>query len=240
MKEVKRGNKLYEGKAKVVYESDMPDHVLLYFKDDATAFDGAKKDVVKGKGAMNAEIAELMFRYLGEHGVKSHFVDRVDERTLLVRRVEIIPIEVVIRNFAAGSIVRRLGIKEKTEFTPPLYETFLKNDELHDPLLTDEHIRVMKLAEPDEVKTMVETALKVNKLMRSFYDEAGIILVDFKLEFGKTSNGEIILADEISPDGCRLWDKETGEKLDKDRFRHDLGDLMEGYKKILAKIKGEG
>ncbi|EDP74305.1 phosphoribosylaminoimidazolesuccinocarboxamide synthase, partial [Hydrogenivirga sp. 128-5-R1-1] len=168
-----------------------------------------------------------------------HYIKKLSDREMLTYRVEIIPVEVVVRNIAAGSIVKRLGIPEKTPFNPPLVEFYLKNDELHDPIICEQHIYAMKLAKPEEVQKMKELALKINDILKEFMDKHGIILVDFKLEFGR-KDGEIVLADEISPDTCRLWDKETGEKLDKDRFRFDLGDLMEGYEKVLKKLKGEG
>lgn len=231
--------KLYEGKAKVIYAAEQPGHVLLYFKDAATAFDGVKKETIVGKGKLNAAITEYMFKYLDKNGIASHFVKKVDEQTFLVKEVEIVQIEVVIRNYAAGSIVKRLGIKEKSKFEPPMVETFYKSDELHDPLINDAHIAAMKLATPQEVKKMCQISLEVNKLMVDFFNSIGITLVDFKLEFGRRQ-GDILLADEITPDGCRLWDKESGEVLDKDRFRFDLGDLTSGYQQILERIKQLG
>lgn len=236
---MKKGEKLYEGKAKVLFATDDPDHLIIYFKDDATAFDGLKKDTIEGKGGLNARISELMFNYLGRHGVESHFVRMIDPRHMLVKKVEIVPVEMVVRNFAAGSICKRLGIQEKTPFEPPMWETFYKNDELHDPLITDEHIRVMNLARPQEIEEMKRQTLLVNRLMRERFDEMGITLVDFKLEFGR-HKGKILLADEITPDGARLWDKKTGEVLDKDRFRKDLGDLRTGYREILKRLEEKG
>ena len=235
---MERKEKLYEGKAKILYLTDKPDKVIAYYKDDATAFDAIKKATIKGKGELNNTIASYLFEYLNEKGVPTHFIKKLSDREMLLYKVEIIPVEVVIRNLAAGSIVKRLGIPEKTEFNPPLVEFYLKNDELHDPIICEQHIYAMNLATPDEVQQMREIALKVNELLKDFMKENGIILVDFKLEFGR-KDGKILLADEISPDTCRFWDAKTGEKLDKDRFRFDLGDLIEGYKKVLEKFKKE-
>ncbi len=235
---MEKGQKLYEGKAKIIYATNEPDKVIAYYKDDATAFDAIKKATIKGKGVLNNTIASYFFELLNQKGLKTHFIKQLSDREMLIYKVEIIPVEVVVRNLAAGSIVKRLGIPEKTKFEPPLVEFYLKNDELHDPIICEQHIYAMNLATPEEVKQMKEIALKVNEILSEFMRENGIILVDFKLEFGR-KDGEILLADEISPDTCRFWDVKTGEKLDKDRFRFDLGDLVEGYKKVLEKIKGE-
>jgi len=236
---MEKKEKIYEGKAKIIYETDQPDKVIAYFKDSATAFDAVKKATIKGKGVLNNTISSFFFQLLNEKGIPTHFVKKLSDREMLVYRVEIIPVEVVVRNIAAGSIVRRLGIPEKTKFEPPLVEFYLKNDELHDPIICEQHIYAMDLAKPEEVQKMKETALKVNEILKEFMEKQGVILVDFKLEFGR-KNGEILLADEISPDTCRFWDAKTGESLDKDRFRFDLGDLIEGYKKILEKIEKKG
>ena len=235
---MEKKKKLYEGKAKILYLTDEPDKVIAYYKDDATAFDAIKKATIKGKGELNNTIASYLFEYLNKKGIPTHFIKKISDREMLLYKVEIIPVEVVVRNLATGSIVKRLGIPEKTEFNPPLVEFYLKNDELHDPIICEQHIYAMNLATPEEVQKMKEIALKVNNLLRDFMKENGIILVDFKLEFGR-KDGEILLADEISPDTCRFWDAKTGEKLDKDRFRFDLGDLIEGYKKVLEKFKKE-
>ncbi len=235
---MEKKEKLYEGKAKIIYATDEPDKVIMYFKDSATAFDAVKKAQIEGKGIINNTIASFFFELLKEKGIPTHYIKKLSDREMLTYKVEIIPVEVVVRNLAAGSIVKRLGIPERTPFDPPLVEFYLKNDELHDPIICEQHIYAMKLAKPEEVKKMKELALKINDILKEFMDKHGIILVDFKLEFGR-KDGEIVLADEISPDTCRLWDKETGEKLDKDRFRFDLGDLMEGYEKVLKKLKGE-
>ncbi len=232
--------KLYEGKAKVLYKTDDSDKLIAYFKDSATAFDALKKATIEGKGVLNNKIASFFFELLNREGIPTHFIKQISDREMLVYRVEIIPVEVVVRNIAAGSIVKRLGIKEKTEFKPPLIEFYLKNDELHDPIICKEHVLAMKLASEDEIERMKELALKVNEILGRFLKEQGILLVDFKLEFGRRPDGSIVVADEISPDTCRLWDEKTGERLDKDRFRFDLGDLIEGYMKVLKKIeKGE-
>ena len=233
---MEKREKLYEGKAKIIYATDEPDKVVAYYKDSATAFDALKKATIEGKGVLNNKIASFFFQLLNEKGISTHFIKQLSDREMLIYKVEIIPVEVVVRNIAAGSIVKRLGIPEKTEFSPPLVEFYLKNDELHDPIICEQHIYAMNLAKPKEVAQMRELALKVNEVLKEFMREQGIILVDFKLEFGR-KDGKIVLADEISPDTCRFWDAKTGEKLDKDRFRFDLGDLIEGYSKILEKIQ---
>ena len=236
---MEKREKLYEGKAKIIYATDQPDRVIAYFKDSATAFDAVKKATIKGKGVLNNTISSFFFQLLGEKGIPTHFIKKLSDREMLIYKVQIIPVEVVVRNLAAGSIVRRLGIPEKTRFEPPLVEFYLKNDELHDPIICEQHIYAMDLAKPEEVQKMKEIALKVNEIIKEFMEKQGVILVDFKLEFGRKDR-QIVLADEISPDTCRFWDAKTGESLDKDRFRFDLGDLIEGYKKILEKIEKKG
>ncbi|HHG75379.1 MAG TPA: phosphoribosylaminoimidazolesuccinocarboxamide synthase, partial [Persephonella sp.] len=221
---MEKREKLYEGKAKIIYATDQPDRVIAYFKDSATAFDAVKKATIKGKGVLNNTISSFFFQLLGEKGIPTHFIKKLSDREMLIYKVQIIPVEVVVRNLAAGSIVRRLGIPEKTRFEPPLVEFYLKNDELHDPIICEQHIYAMDLAKPEEVQKMKEIALKVNEIIKEFMEKQGVILVDFKLEFGR-KDGQIVLADEISPDTCRFWDAKTGESLDKDRFRFDLGDL---------------
>jgi len=234
---MEKKEKLYEGKAKIIYSTQEPDKVIMYFKDSATAFDAIKKAEIKGKGIINNKIASFFFELLKEKGIPTHYIKKLSDREMLTYGLEIIPVEVVIRNLSAGSIVKRLGIPEKTPFEPPLIEFYLKNDELHDPIICEQHIYAMNLSTPEEIQKIKDLALKINEILKQFMKENGIILVDFKLEFGR-KDGEIVLADEISPDTCRFWDAKTGEKLDKDRFRFDLGDLMEGYKKILDKIEG--
>ncbi len=229
---------LYEGKAKKIYKTDDPNLLVAEYKDSATAFDAIKKATITGKGVLNNTLASFFFELLNKKGVPTHFVKKLSDREMLIKKVEIIPVEVVVRNLAAGSIVKRLGLEKGRPFNPPLVEFYLKNDELHDPIICEQHIYALNLATPEEVKQMKELALKINEILKEFMEEHGITLVDFKLEFGRLPDGTIILADEISPDTCRFWDKETGESLDKDRFRFDLGDLIEGYKKVLEKIKG--
>ncbi len=233
-----KAEKLYEGKAKIVYKTSDPDKYILFFKDSATAFDGVKKADIQGKGVLNNKISSLIFEILEKNGVKTHYIERLSDNEMLVWRAERLLVEVVVRNISAGSICKRLGFKEGLEFNPPLVEFFYKNDELHDPLICVEHIKLMNLATEEEVKIMRETALKVNEVLKDFFDKNGIKLVDFKLEFGRLPDGSLAVVDEISPDSCRFWDKKTGEKLDKDRFRFELGDLLEGYKKIFEKISG--
>jgi phosphoribosylaminoimidazole-succinocarboxamide synthase len=230
---------LYEGKAKRIFSTDDEQTVLIEYKDSATAFNGQKKADITGKGRLNNEITSLLFLNLQAQGIPSHFIKRISETEQLVKRVTIIPLEVVVRNIAAGSLSKRLGIEEGKELTKPLVEFYLKNDDLGDPLLTTDHIYELNLATEEELNLLKEKALKINTVLSSFFTELGINLIDFKLEFGKDSEGEILLADEISPDTCRLWDKKTNEKLDKDVFRRDLGSLTEAYENILARLGGK-
>ena len=232
----KKLKKLYEGKAKIVYETEEPDKLILHFKDTATAFDGVKKAELKGKGTLNNTISSLIFEILHGHGIKTHFIEKMSDNEMLVWRAERFLVETVVRNIAAGSVVKRLGFKEGEKFKKPLVEFFYKNDELHDPLVCEPHIELMNLAPIEAIPVMRETALKVNEILSKFFKEHGMVLVDFKLEFGKLPDGSVGIVDEISPDSMRLWDANTGEKLDKDRFRFDLGDLLEGYRKILKRI----
>ncbi len=231
----KRG-KLYEGKAKVVYETEDPRKLILHFKDSVTAFDGLKSEELKGKGSINNTISSLIFELLESRGVKTHFIRKLTENEMLVWRAERFPVEVVVRNVAAGSVVRRLGLEEGRRFEKPLVEFFYKSDELHDPLICAEHIEAFGFAPPESIPLMKETALKVNAILREFFSRHGITLVDFKLEFGRLPDGSTAVVDEITPDSMRLWDSRTGEKLDKDRFRYDLGDLLEGYREILKRL----
>lgn len=227
---------LYEGKAKKVYEVDK-EKCLIYFKDTATAFDATKKAEVEGKGVLNNTISSLMFKLLEEKGVKTHFIERVSEREMLVWKAERFDLEVVVRNITAGSICKRLGFKEGEKLEKPLLEFFYKNDQLHDPLICVEHAILLRIADKKTLKDIVKMALKVNTILKKFFKSHGLLLVDFKLEFGRLPDGALAVIDEISPDTCRLWDAKTGEKLDKDRFRFDLGDLLEGYKKVLQKVQ---
>lgn len=229
---------LYEGKAKRIFRTEDEQIVLIAYKDSATAFNGQKKADITGKGRLNNEITSLLFLKLKEQGIESHFIERISETEQLVKRVEIIPLEVVVRNIAAGSLSKRLGIEEGKELTKPLVEFYLKNDDLGDPLLTNDHIDELNIATKEELTVLKEKALKINTVLSSFFNELGINLIDFKLEFGKDAEGSILLADEISPDTCRLWDKKTNEKLDKDVFRRDLGSLTEAYETILARLGG--
>jgi phosphoribosylaminoimidazole-succinocarboxamide synthase len=229
---------LYEGKAKRIYKTDDENVVLVEYKDSATAFNGVKKAEITGKGRLNNEITSLLFLKLKEQGIESHFIERISEIEQLVKKVTIIPLETVVRNVAAGSLSKRLGIEEGKELSAPIIEFYYKDDELGDPLLTIDHILELKLASLEEIAILKEKAFAVNAVLSSFFDELGIRLIDFKLEFGKDKDGNILLADEISPDTCRLWDKKTNEKLDKDVFRRDLGSLTDAYETILAKIGG--
>lgn len=229
---------LYEGKAKRIYATDNEQIVLVEYKNSATAYNGQKKADITGKGRLNNEITSLLFLKLKEQGIESHFIKRISETEQLVKRVTIIPLEVVVRNVAAGSFSKRLGIEEGSELSGPIVEFYLKNDELGDPLLTIDHALELKLASVEEIAVLKEKALEVNTVLSSFFNDLGIRLIDFKLEFGKDSEGQILLADEISPDTCRLWDKQTNEKLDKDVFRRDLGSLTDAYENILARLGG--
>ncbi len=230
---------LYEGKAKRIFKTNDEQTVLIEYKDSATAFNGQKKADITGKGRLNNEITCLLFLKLKEQGIESHFIKRLSETEQLVKKVVIIPLEVVVRNVAAGSFAKRLGIEEGNELSKPLVEFYLKNDELGDPLLTEDHIYELQVATKEEVVILKEKALQINTVLSSFFNELGINLIDFKLEFGKDVEGEILLADEISPDTCRLWDKKTNQKLDKDVFRRDLGSLTEAYETILARLGGK-
>jgi len=233
---MEKKEKLYEGKAKIVYATEDPTKVILFFKDEATAFDGLKKEKIREPGKINSLITSIIFEILHQRGIKTHYIKRLSDREILAHKVEIIPIEVVVRNYSAGSFTRRYGIEEGKKLPYPLTETFWKNDELHDPLVCEEHIKLLKLADLEDIKKMKEIALKVNEVLKDFFAQRNIILVDFKLEFGKTPDGELLLADEITPDSCRLWDAKTMKKLDKDVFRYDLGNLEETYKELLKKM----
>ena len=229
---------LYEGKAKRIYTTDNDNTVLVEYKDSATAYNGQKKADIAGKGRLNNEITSLLFLKLKEHGIDSHFIKRVSETEQLVKKVSIIPLEVVVRNVAAGSLSTRLGIEEGKKLTTPIVEFYLKDDELGDPLITIDHILELNIATTEEIYILRGKALEVNAILSSFFSELGIRLIDFKLEFGKDEKGSILLADEISPDTCRLWDQATNEKLDKDVFRRDLGSLTTAYETILERLGG--
>lgn len=227
---------LYEGKAKKVYRTEDPNFYIIEYKDEATAFDGKKKGTIKQKGYYNNQITARIFTYLSENGVQNHFVKLLSDREQLVKSVEIIPVEVIIRNIAAGSMAKRLGLDEGMELKKPVLEFCYKSDPLGDPMINEDHIFVLGLANPEEVSFIKEAALKVNELLKSYFEKAGLILVDFKLEFGRSGQG-ILLADEISPDTCRLWDIKTRDKLDKDRFRRDLGGVEEAYAEVLKRLE---
>jgi phosphoribosylaminoimidazole-succinocarboxamide synthase len=229
---------LYEGKAKRIYTTENEQIVLVEYKDSATAFNGEKKANITGKGRLNNEITSLLFLQLKEAGIDSHFIERVSEKEQLVKKVSIIPLETVVRNVAAGSFSKRLGVEEGKELKTPIVEFYLKDDALGDPLVTVDHILELNLATEEEISILKEKALQVDAVLTSFFDELGIRLIDFKLEFGKDYQGQILLADEISPDTCRFWDKNTNEKLDKDVFRRDLGNLTDAYENILARLGG--
>ncbi|WP_295295115.1 phosphoribosylaminoimidazolesuccinocarboxamide synthase [uncultured Brachyspira sp.] len=227
---------IYEGKAKKVYSTDNADEIIVYYKDDATAFNGEKKGSIKDKGVMNNEITTLLFKMLEKNGVKTHFIEKISDREQLCQRVQIFPLEVIVRNLIAGSMAKRLGIEEGTVPPNTIFEICYKNDEYGDPLINDHHAVALKLATYDELKYIYEVTSKVNNLLKEALDKIGITLVDFKVEFGKNSKGEILLADEITPDTCRFWDKATGKKLDKDRFRRDLGSIEEAYIEVLNRL----
>lgn len=236
---MEKGTLLYEGKAKKIYSTEVKDIVWIEYKDSATAYNGEKKASIAGKGRLNNEITSLLFLKLQELGIPSHFVERISPTEQLVKRVEIIPLETVVRNYSAGSFSKRLGMEEGLPLSRPIVEFYYKDDDLGDPILTEDHIEILALASEKEVEVLKEKALQVNRVLSQFFKELGIVLIDFKLEFGKDANGNILLADEISPDTCRLWDEKTKEKLDKDVFRRDLGDLTEAYETILARLGGQ-
>ncbi|SFM13608.1 phosphoribosylaminoimidazolesuccinocarboxamide synthase [Salibacterium qingdaonense] len=229
---------LYEGKAKKLYETDDPDLLWVEYKDDATAFNGEKQEVLAGKGRLNNVLSSMLFATLDEAGIPSHFERKLSDTEQLVRKTEIIPLEVVVRNVVAGSLHRRTGTAEGTELKEPVVEFYYKDDELGDPLINEDHIRMLEAAQPDELQDMRTGALAVNEALKDHFGQHGLLLVDFKLEFGTTADGNLLLADEISPDTCRLWDEKTREKFDKDVFRYGLGSLQEGYTKILKRLGG--
>ena len=230
-----KGNLLYEGKAKTVYETDNPNELLIYFKDDATAFNGEKHETIEGKGIINNKISQFFFKQLKDRGIKSHFVEKIGEREMIVKRLDMIKLEVVVRNIVAGSLVKRLGLEEGTPLTVPVVEYYYKSDELGDPMLNRYHIMSLDLAKIDELNQMEHIAFSVNTILRELLKAKNVDLIDFKLEFGRF-DGEVLLADEISPDNCRFWDTVTHEKLDKDRFRQDLGGVVEAYKEMLDRL----
>ena len=236
--ELKKGAQLYEGKAKKVYATDNDDYVIVSYKDDATALNGLKKGTIEDKGEVNNIVSNFLFNMLEEKGVPTHFVKELSPRETVVKKVSIVPVEVVVRNIAAGSLSKRLGLPEGTHMSKTILEYYYKDDELGDPLINCSHIYALGLATPEEMNKIADIALKVNELLISFFKPLNVTLVDFKLEFGRFHD-EIILADEISPDTCRLWDCKTHEKLDKDRFRRDLGGVEEAYQEVMRRLMGE-
>jgi phosphoribosylaminoimidazole-succinocarboxamide synthase len=225
---MQHGEILYQGKTKSLYRMDDPKQLLVEFRDDATAFDGTKHERLADKGAVNNQFNAFIMQHLADNGVANHFIEQVSPNESLVKHLEMLPIECVVRNVATGSLCRRLGVEEGIQLSPPLFEFFLKNDELHDPMINQYHITGFGWATADEVKQMTELTFKVNDILKPLFADAGMILVDYKLEFGRY-DGQLLLGDEFTPDGCRIWDSETNEKLDKDRFRKDLGDVIQSY-----------
>ncbi len=232
---LERLEQLYEGKAKILYKTNDPDLLIQYFKDDATAFNAGKKGTIVDKGIMNNAISSKIFEYLEENGIKTHYVEKLSDREMVVKNLDIIMVEAIIRNVVAGSMAKRMGVEEGTELKETILEFCYKDDELGDPFINDYVIRAFGLGTQAEIDVITDQTLKVNQLLIKFFGERDIKLVDFKLEFGR-HKGEVLLGDEITPDGCRLWDAKTGKKLDKDRFRQDLGDIEEAYAEVLDKV----
>lgn len=236
---MKREKQLYEGKSKILYSTENPDLVIQYFKDDASAFNGVKKGTIVDKGVMNNHISSVIYQYLESKGIATHFVEHLNDREQLDKKLDIVPVEVVMRNVVAGSLAKRMGQPEGVVLKNPILEFYYKDDELGDPMINEYHIREFNLATDDEVQQLKSLGFKINDLLVGYFEERGIRLVDFKLEFGR-HKGELLLGDEITPDGCRLWDLETNEKMDKDRFRFDLGKVEEKYQEVYEKICGDG
>ena len=234
---MEKKEQLYEGKAKKVYATDDPELLIVEYKDDATAFNGLKKGTIQGKGVINNQMSNRLMAKLEKSGVPTHYVQELSQRETLVKKVQIVPLEVIVRNLSAGSFSKRYGVEEGIVFDQPTIEFSYKNDELGDPLLNTYHALALKLATPEEINTIEEYSFRVNTFLKEFWKSCGVTLVDFKLEFGRLSDGTIVLADEISPDTCRLWDSKTGEKLDKDRFRRDLGGVEEAYAEIMRRLE---
>lgn len=228
---------LYEGKAKQIFKTDNDDILFVSYKDSATAFNGEKKATIAGKGRLNNEISSLIFEWLDKQGIENHFVERVSETEQLIKKVTIVPLEVVVRNVTAGSMAKRLGIEEGIKLEQPIIEFYYKDDSLGDPLITEDHIWILKAATPEQVDTIKSITKRVNQELIQIFADCKVRLIDFKLEFGIDKNGRVMLADEISPDTCRLWDAETNEKLDKDVFRRDLGQLTDAYEEIFKRLR---
>jgi len=231
---------LYEGKAKRIYATDDADKVIMHYKDDATAFNGVKKSSITNKGALNNGISTIIFEMLAERGIPTHLISQLNDREQLCWRVDIVPLEVIVRNIIAGSMAARLGIDEGTVPNHTIYELSYKNDEYGDPLINEDHAVALEIANFEELAQIRRLALEINQVLKAFFNELGINLVDFKLEFGRMPDGTLVLADEISPDSCRLWDQATGEKLDKDRFRRDLGNVEGAYTEIFSRVSSVG
>ena len=234
---MEKKEQLYEGKAKKVFATEDPHLLIVQYKDDATAFNGLKKGTIVGKGIINNQMSNRLMAMLESEGVPTHFVQELSQRETLVKKVSIVPLEVIVRNIAAGSFSKRYGVEEGVVFDQPTIEFSYKNDELGDPLLNTKHALALKVATPEEIETIERYSLKINEVLKSCWLSCGVILVDFKLEFGRLADGTIVLADEISPDTCRLWDSKTHEKLDKDRFRRDLGGVEEAYAEIMKRLE---
>ena len=235
---MEKKEQLYEGKAKKVFATEDPHYVIVSYKDDATAFNGLKKGTIAGKGAINNRMSNFLMARLEKAGVPTHFVEELNDRETVVKKVRIVPLEVIVRNVSAGHFASRYGVEEGIVFDEPVLEFSYKNDELHDPLLNTSHALALKLATREEIDTIKAMALKVNEELKAFFLGCGVRLIDFKLEFGRLDDGAIVLADEISPDTCRFWDAKTGEKLDKDRFRRDLGNVEEAYQEMMRRVFG--
>jgi phosphoribosylaminoimidazole-succinocarboxamide synthase len=235
---MEKKTQLYEGKAKKIYATDNPEIVIVSYKDDATALDGLKKGSILGKGAINNRMSNYLCRLLQEHGIPTHFVEELNDRETAVKKVSIVPLEVIIRNISAGSFAKRYGVKEGIVFKEPTIEFSYKNDELHDPLINSYHALALGLATRGEIEIIKSMAFKINEILKEYFLSLNVKLVDFKLEFGRLPNGEIILADEISPDTCRFWDVDTNEKLDKDRFRRDMGGVEDAYNEMMKRVFG--
>ena len=236
---MEKKDQLYEGKAKKVFATDDPELLIVSYKDDATAFNGLKKGTITGKGVINNRMSNFLMKKLEKEGVPTHFVEELNDRETLVKKVSIVPLEVIIRNISAGSFAKHYGVEEGIVFDEPTIEFSYKNDELGDPLLNEYHALALKLATKEEIETIKAMAFKVDEVLKAYFKTLGIDLVDFKLEFGRLSDSTIVLADEISPDTCRLWDDKTHEKLDKDRFRRDLGGVEDAYQEVMRRLMGE-
>lgn len=236
---VKKFEMLYEGKAKQIFRTENENEVIVHYKDDATAFNGEKKAQIDNKGILNNAITSMIFEMLNKEGIKTHFIEKLNERDQLCKKVSIVPLEVIVRNVAAGSMAKRLGLEEGYKLKTTVFELSYKDDELGDPLINDYHAVGIGATTFEELNKIYEMTGKINNLLKEFFKKQNIDLIDFKIEFGRDENGEVILADEISPDTCRFWDSKTGEKLDKDRFRRDMGNVEEAYIEILNRIKGE-